>query len=186
MTLFNAVAGQSIFDVCVNTYGSLDYLVKLMQDNGVANVDAPVITNQAFLWDETLVSNQNIQQQIQQSNIVMATKPQSIGAKYFTIVENGALIQPVSDIFTPSNPATVIKYQITKKTDYTASVDGENVITLSALIGYDILQVENETKPLYNTDYVWNKATGVLTLLNGISLAAGQSLFILYQEILNS
>ena len=186
MTTYYSVSGQSLFDVCLNTYGSLDYLYKLLADNNVANINAPVVSNQAFIWDETLTTDQNISKQIQALGINMATVPMANGANYFSVVDTGQILPTPTNIFTPTNPATLIKYQITKKYDYVATVDNTSVITIIALQGYDILQVENETRPLLNTDYVWNKATGTLTLQNGITLGAGQTLFLLYTQILNS
>ena len=37
MLKFNSIAGQSIWDVCLNTYGTLDNMVKLLQDNDIDN-----------------------------------------------------------------------------------------------------------------------------------------------------
>lgn len=58
--LFNAVEGQSLIDVCLNTYGSLDYMYKLLQDNAVENIDGDVVSGQAFVWDDSLVFNQAV------------------------------------------------------------------------------------------------------------------------------
>ncbi len=60
MTNYTAQAGQSIWDVCLNTYATLDLIVKLMQDNGFLNIDTAPYSGQVFAFDETLVADQNI------------------------------------------------------------------------------------------------------------------------------
>jgi hypothetical protein len=60
MQIYKAINGQSIYDVCLQTYGSLDYLYKLMQDNAFAGLDDKVISGQEFVWDDSLVINQQV------------------------------------------------------------------------------------------------------------------------------
>jgi hypothetical protein len=57
MTTFTAISNSTIFDVCLNTYGTLDHLVKLMDDNGHEGVDTYPVNGQQFTYDETLVNN---------------------------------------------------------------------------------------------------------------------------------
>ena len=52
---FQAVDMSTIYDVCLNTYGNLDYLVKLMVDNNFTGVNSFPIAGQIFLYDDTLV-----------------------------------------------------------------------------------------------------------------------------------
>ena len=74
MKTFVATDGQSLLDVCLNVYASLDYLVKLMLDNGVDNVNADVISGQVFEYDDTVSADQSISMQNQQQQIIYATK----------------------------------------------------------------------------------------------------------------
>jgi glycopeptide antibiotics resistance protein len=55
MQLFKAISNSTIYDVCLNTYGSLDYLVKLMVDNKFVSVNEYPVNEQEFIFDETLV-----------------------------------------------------------------------------------------------------------------------------------
>lgn len=55
MQQFNAISNSTIYDVCLNTYGTLDYLVKLMTDNNFGGVNNYPTNGQQFLFDETLV-----------------------------------------------------------------------------------------------------------------------------------
>lgn len=54
---FIAVSNSTIYDVCLNTYGTLDLLVKLMNDNDFEGVDTLPTNGQVFLYDDTLVKN---------------------------------------------------------------------------------------------------------------------------------
>ncbi len=71
MLIIQAVEGQSIYDICLQTYGSLDYLVKLLQDNNIASINVTPYSGQTFTWDETLATDQTISQN---STITYATK----------------------------------------------------------------------------------------------------------------
>jgi len=60
MQQYKAIDGQSIQDVCLSTYGSLDYIYKLIQDSGVSNLDYVVKTGDVFYYDLSLTVNNNI------------------------------------------------------------------------------------------------------------------------------
>lgn len=70
MQQFSAASNSTIYDVCLNTYGSLDFLVKLMLDNNYINVNTYPTSGQVFIFDETLIANQAVQN----VNIIYATK----------------------------------------------------------------------------------------------------------------
>lgn len=55
MAEFKAVDMSTIYDVCLNTYGTLNYLVKLMVDNDFNGVNEYPTAGQIFVYDETLV-----------------------------------------------------------------------------------------------------------------------------------
>lgn len=56
MKTFIAVSNSTIYDVCLNTYGTLDYLVKLMVDNNHDGVDLYPENGQEYLYDDTLIN----------------------------------------------------------------------------------------------------------------------------------
>ena len=70
---FNAVSGQSLLDVCLNTYGTTDLLYKLLQENAIASLDYTPFTGQQFLYDDNLVIDQGANQYISQANTYYAT-----------------------------------------------------------------------------------------------------------------
>jgi len=61
MQVFKAVSNSTIYDVCLNTYGTLDLLVKLMTDNNFESVNNYPANEQLFYFDETMVANQAVQ-----------------------------------------------------------------------------------------------------------------------------
>jgi len=73
MTRFIAVDSSTIYDVCLNTYGSLDYLVKLMVDNDFEGVETFPKAGQEFLFDENLVVNQQVYRTNLDKNLKYAT-----------------------------------------------------------------------------------------------------------------
>lgn len=77
MTEFIAVANSTMLDVCLNTYGSLNRMVKLMVDNNIPNVNYRPYAGQVFLFDENLVvtqTNQSLNQNYNVLNTVSKTK----------------------------------------------------------------------------------------------------------------
>lgn len=54
--------GQSLDDVCLNTYGSLDFKLKLAVDNNSATLNYAPIPGTIFEYDPSLVVSQVLQQ----------------------------------------------------------------------------------------------------------------------------
>lgn len=186
MRTYNAIAGQSIYDVCLQTYGSLDFLYKLMQDNGVNGLNEDVLSRQIFVWDDSLVVNQQVNAAFAATSRRYATAVSALGAVYY-VVNNGGSIVPN----TPGNPYIPPNNQnmsiVTLATSFTAGAPDTVSATIvdingNLITGCDIIQVEKEIKPLKANEYVWNSATSTITLLGGLTLDAGESLFILYSK----
>jgi len=74
MLQYKAVDNQNIFDICLNTYGTLDLLNKLIEDNGIDNINVNPASGQLFIWDETLTADQAVNQISQNANIIYATR----------------------------------------------------------------------------------------------------------------
>lgn len=77
---FTAVSNSTIFDVCLNTYGTLDLLGKLMTDNNHDGVDVYPLAGKVYNYEDTLVKN------ISASNLYQPTQINSnfTGRKYAT------------------------------------------------------------------------------------------------------
>lgn len=72
MQQFNTQNGQSWIDVCLNTYGTLDYLGKLLNDNNLA-IDSFPQSNQSIIWDNELVKDSSIKSLIDANKYVFAS-----------------------------------------------------------------------------------------------------------------
>lgn len=59
MQNYSSVNGQSILDICLSVYGTLDCLYKLIVDNNISGVDYVPITGQLFSYDDSITVNSN-------------------------------------------------------------------------------------------------------------------------------
>lgn len=59
MTTYLAKNGQSIYDVCLQTYGSLNFLYKLIKDNSLLGIN-DTVQNKKIIYDESLVEDFSI------------------------------------------------------------------------------------------------------------------------------
>jgi len=189
MKTFAAIAGQSLYDVCLQTYGDLAYLFKLMQDNGIAGLNNDVFSGQKFIWDESLVVDQQINSAFAANDKYYSTTVDAGGSVFFVdTVQGGTIINPNPTPPVPP-PAQVSQYSITYSTSYTSTIDGVTTLTPldingHDLIGADIVQIEKEIKPMVAADWSFNKVTGILTLLNGNTVDEGMTLFIIYRKLI--
>lgn len=159
---FRAVDQCTIWDVCANTYGSYDQIVKLMQDNGFENVNTYPNNGDIFLFDDTLVSNQIIKQM-------------SAGIVKYATRER-----------TTTNEENMKYYEQTWEDQYTASADGETVIIRPALVGMRIISIEKTITPLKTSQYLFNPTNGQITLQGGTVLNEDETLFVEYAKIVTS
>lgn len=177
---YSAVDGQSILDICLNTYGNLDQLSRLLQDNGFGSVNNNPYSRQAFSFDNDFIDNQVISGARMATLLSPVKGPEGsqvlalIAQRYAT---STAAVQGGSQITTSNN-----MYMDTKPDSYTAGTDGETAISLTSWIGWDILYVEKEIQPVKKTGYTWNKSSGLFTLLS-TSMAQNETIFFLFQKL---
>lgn len=187
MRTYKALAGQSIYDVCLQTYGKLDYLYRLMQDNGIMGLDADVYSGQPFVWDENLVLDQQLNAAFAASGVNYATDVSALGSVYYVTNNSGQVVpNSPSDPYTPPNPAKT--YEMTVQATFTSSADGTVSFVLTdgdgnLYTGWDMLQIEKEIKPLKASQYVWNKATSTVTLLD-TTIDSGETAYCLLTKII--
>ena len=65
--------GQSLNDICVQIYGSLDFLFKLMQDNKIKVVDSVIESGTIFIFDSSLITRPSLFNSNKTNNIIYAT-----------------------------------------------------------------------------------------------------------------
>lgn len=81
--IYIPVTGQSLYDVVMITYGSADYLVKLANDNGITDLNNINLTGIPFTYDNTLVVNQVLQQQLNKNYGTANTNISGGGGGYY-------------------------------------------------------------------------------------------------------
>lgn len=179
---YNGINGQTLLDVCLNTYGSLDYFYKLLQDSSVPSADAAVYSGQVFTWDQALVVDAQILRTTTLGNIRYATASSGNGNTFAVVVGGGQNLPPTggSGPITPPTPPNM--YQKTSSTYYTATTDNQTTFTLGFLQGKEILQIERNIQPLTPSEFSFNSSTGAITLAN--PMLAGELIFILYTEMI--
>lgn len=99
MTTFYSIANQTMIDLCLQSYGTTDLLVKFCNDNNVSSINYAPAIPQAFVYDETLVTDQRL------NNYVFVTAigigdiggdyyaPES-GGGYYTSEDGGSIYVP--------------------------------------------------------------------------------------------
>lgn len=187
---YNAVNGQSIFDVCLNTYGTLDRLIKQLVDSGAGQgVNDIPASGQVYVYDDELVEAAAVNQQYLLTAVRYVTLNGTNGQTYYVINQNTPRPIPPGNqppIVTPPNPDDMITQ--VNGAQFISGADGTTIITLmdkdgNSMIGNDLIQIEKEVRPIVNANWVWNKSTGILTLINGEAVDKGQTLFYLYSKV---
>ena len=160
MTAYTCVNGSSWFDVVLNTYGTVDQYIKLLNDNGQVP-EVPPVAGQIIQWDETIVEDS-----------IQATLISNNGTKFATL--NGFNIPELP------KPQRVGTYNATQQQlQYTASAN-VTAISFAELqqAGAAVTGIIKEQLPMLASQYSVNYTTGIITLLGGLELTKGQTLFV--------
>jgi hypothetical protein len=81
----------------------------------------------------------------------------------------------------------MIRYEQNLEIEYVSNADGTTVISIPSLIGaLRIVYMEKEIQPVSKADYSFNSSSGVITLLNGKTVDAGQTLYIIYAILITA
>jgi len=78
----------TLFDICINTYGSLDLLYKLINDNNITNINALATGFDRYIFDYSLVVNYDRYQKIQNETFRFVTGQKEIRAAFEQPTEN--------------------------------------------------------------------------------------------------
>ncbi len=186
INVYTAVQGQSIFDVCLNTYGSLDFLYKLVQDNTFGSINNTPYSGQNFNYDTNYIVDQVISAGFKQTKLATLLNP-TLVATNDTSQQINLITQRYATSNVPGSQNVVIvknMYQQNSQDLYTAAVNGETVVSMVTWIGWDILYVEKDIKPMKPSAYTWNKSSGTFTILAPDSLAAGETIFFIFQKLI--
>lgn len=61
--IYTTLTDQSVYDICLNTYGNLDLLSKLMGDNGISSISRRLPAGTQVKYDAQLVNDQRFAEQ---------------------------------------------------------------------------------------------------------------------------
>ncbi len=74
MTLsYQTHTGQSLYDVLLNTYGTIKYLVKLMTDNKINGVSDLSFIGKIIYFDGSLIEDNSLYNRNKDENIIYTT-----------------------------------------------------------------------------------------------------------------
>lgn len=183
MSVYSAIFGQSIWDVCLQTYGTIDMINQLLSDNDI-DIDVEITTGMEFTWDDTLTTDQYVNQKLSETSIIYATKSLANG-NTLSVVKNessGSAINTNGTYYQPIKENEKVKYQSTAEVQYIAA-GGETTVILSELIGATIVQITREQQPLKTSDYQFNSSNGQITINE---LYANETLYIIYGKIITT
>lgn len=69
----NGLDGQSIFDIALMTYGSTEFLIKLLQDSNIDSINTGSVYGYSFTYDKNLISDVAVYNHMIKNNIVYGT-----------------------------------------------------------------------------------------------------------------
>lgn len=64
---------QSIFDIALMTYGSSEFLIKLLQDSNIDSINTRSVYGNSFNYDKNLISDQGVYNHVRKNGIVYGT-----------------------------------------------------------------------------------------------------------------
>lgn len=73
MLQYKSNDGQSVSDICLQTYGSLDYLSKLMSDNNISDINTTIESDTIIMWDVDLCVDKQLYDYWNKGNIRLTT-----------------------------------------------------------------------------------------------------------------
>jgi len=97
ITTLKGQEGQSVYDLCMMTYGDIGQLYKLLQDSGIDSINETALSQQLFTYDTSLISDTTFYNYLISDGIIMNTGEGSLAGYnyldqqnfYFILQENG-------------------------------------------------------------------------------------------------
>jgi hypothetical protein len=97
ITTLKGQEGQSVYDLCMMTYGDISQVYKLLQDSGISSINETALSQQLFTYDTSLISDTTFYNYLSAEGIIMNTGEGSLVSYnyldqqnfYFILQENG-------------------------------------------------------------------------------------------------
>lgn len=75
--IYTGKQGQSFYDVCLQTYGTLNKVFDLVRENNLPGIPEGDMAGRVFSFDETKVADPVLFSHVNQQNIIFTTNEQS-------------------------------------------------------------------------------------------------------------
>lgn len=79
---YKAQNGQSIFDVCLMTYGTIDKIITLVKDSLLNSISDESLAGKTFPFESLLISDVALANSIKNNKKVFATAESPVGGSY--------------------------------------------------------------------------------------------------------
>ena len=94
---FKPSIGSTILDVCLNVYLSLNLLPKLIEDNGITNLNAVTGIGEEFIYDTEFIYDEFESNEVMRNQYKFVTGDVSMPNASFTsgdylLIESGAIL----------------------------------------------------------------------------------------------
>ena len=95
---FRPPIGATIFDLCLNTYLSLNLLPKFVKDNGIENLNYVTGQGEVYIYDTDFIWDEFMSKDIKNNNYKFTTGDitipnASLSSDDFLLIESGAILQ---------------------------------------------------------------------------------------------
>lgn len=122
---YRSLEGQSIYDVCLMTYGTLDLLYQLIKDNNYTNVNFVPAAGTVFTWEDTLVIDEKVFITNQTLGVSYSTSANSVGSSYYDIQVPG-----VASTTSNTVPPITISYLVDINGDFITTNNNDRILII--------------------------------------------------------
>lgn len=84
--------GQTVYDLCMMSYGDIGQIYQLLQDSGISSINETDLSQQLFTYDTTFIADSTFYNYIVSEDIIMNTGEGSISSVTFLDQQNFNLI----------------------------------------------------------------------------------------------
>ena len=95
---YKAQSGQSIYDICLMTYGTMDKIITLVKDSMLSNITDENIAGKIFPFESSLIADVGFSNSIKKQGKIFATaKSSSIEGNVQALANDDGVILTTDD-----------------------------------------------------------------------------------------